>query len=102
MALTNEDLQAIAGLLQPIQDDVQGLRSDVQKLKADVQTLKKDQAKLRNEQNQIKTDLEAQIRHTELALRAEIRSSENLIIDEVTRVHHILEKHMQDNVRHSA
>lgn len=33
MALTREDLQAIAGLLQPIQADIQAIQEDVQELK---------------------------------------------------------------------
>lgn len=39
MALTNEDLQAIAQLLQPIQNDITGLKSDITGLKSDIARL---------------------------------------------------------------
>ena len=40
MSLTNEDLLAIADLLQPLKNDIQELKSDVQELKSDVEVLK--------------------------------------------------------------
>ncbi len=35
-------------------------------------------------------------------MKDELHSSENLILEEVTRVHHILERHMKDPQKHSA
>lgn len=40
MALTNEDLQAIAQLLQPIQNDITGLKSDIARLENNITGLK--------------------------------------------------------------
>lgn len=40
MALTNDDLKAIADLLQPLKTDVQELKADVQGLKTDERELK--------------------------------------------------------------
>lgn len=37
--------------------------------------------------------LELQLKHTENALKNEIRKSEYLILDEVERVHNILDRH---------
>lgn len=79
MALTNDDLKAIAGLLKPIQndihmikgnittlqkdtqelkDDVKGLKDDVQVLKDDVQVLRHDTQKLDNRLTHIELTLE--------------------------------------------
>lgn len=46
MALTQEDLQAIAGLIrqeiQPMKDDIQSMKDDIQLMKDDIQTMKND------------------------------------------------------------
>ena len=41
MALTREDLQAIAGLLQPVQGDIQAIKGDIQAIQEDIQDLKR-------------------------------------------------------------
>ncbi|MCH5251200.1 MAG: hypothetical protein J1E98_14785 [Lachnospiraceae bacterium] len=40
MSLTNEDLQAIANIIQPIKDDVNSLKTDMRDVKEDVRNLK--------------------------------------------------------------
>lgn len=46
MALTQEDLQAIAGLIrqeiQPMKDDIQSMKDDIQLMKDDIQSMKDD------------------------------------------------------------
>lgn len=39
MALTNDDLQAISHLIQPIKDDMQGMKDDMQNMKDNIQVL---------------------------------------------------------------
>lgn len=46
--------------------------------------------------------IESQIKQTERVLKNEIRNSENLILDEVERVHKILEKHQKDDSKYIA
>lgn len=46
--------------------------------------------------------IELQIKQTERILKNEIRNSENLILDEVERVHKILDKHKNDDTKHIA
>ena len=46
--------------------------------------------------------LELQLKHTENALKNEIRKSEFLILDEVERVHDILDRHKADKTVHTA
>lgn len=81
----NELLQAISNMidkkLEPIKEDIQSLR---------------------NEQAQMKSDLERQIKRTERSLKAEIVESENLILDEVSRVHNILNEHRENKSVHTA
>ncbi len=115
MALTTEDLQAISNLLQPLKDDVQSLKDDVhtlkddvQSLKGDVQTLKGnvhtlqgDVQSLKDEQINMKIDLESQIKQTECALKIKIQKECGLVLDEVERVHHILDKHKADAAMHT-
>ena len=40
--LTKEDLQAIAELLKPMQDDIKEMKKDISELKEDVEVLKED------------------------------------------------------------
>ena len=46
--------------------------------------------------------VEQQIKHTEHSLNLKIVESENLILDEVSRVHRILEEHRQNKFVHTA
>ena len=49
MALTKDDLQAIAGLIQPLREDIHLLKNDVTGLKTDVTGLKADVAELKTD-----------------------------------------------------
>ena len=49
MALTNEDLQAIAGLLQPIHVRLDGVENRLDRLESETSALKAGQAELRKE-----------------------------------------------------
>ena len=109
MALTGEDLQAIKGLLQtelqPVKDDISVLKEDVSSLKEDVSTLREDVTSLKQETLELNRridNLELQTKQTEHVLRNEIRKSEYLILDEVERVHAILDKHKSDTTKHTA
>jgi len=46
--------------------------------------------------------VELQIKSTERRLKNEIRKSESLILDEVERVHMILDEHIHDTNKHTA
>lgn len=65
MALTNDDLQAIANLFKPIQDDIQmikeeihTLKKDTTELKGDIQNLKQDVQILKHETQELKQDVQ--------------------------------------------
>ena len=64
--------------------------------------MKSDLQSLRDEQASMKSDLQMQIKRTERSLKAEIIDSENLILDEVSRVHHLLNNHIADKSVHTA
>lgn len=81
MALTNEDLQAIASLLQPINDRLDGMdnRFDsmdnrLDKLESEMSALKTGQLKLEKEMRETKDKVSATY---ELALKAWGQSTEN-------------------------
>lgn len=116
MALTNEDLQAIAGLLQtelqPVKEDISTLKQETRALREDVSTLKQETGMLKENVSSLKQEtielsqridnLELQTKQMEHVLRDEIRKSEYLILDEVERVHAILDKHKSDTTKHTA
>ena len=88
MALTNEDLMAIATLLQPINERLDKVDSRLDKVDERLDNL---DSRLDN--------LERQIKRTERTLKAEII---DLILDEVSRVHRILNEHAKDKTKHIA
>ena len=58
MALTKDDLQAIANLFQPTKDDIQMIKNDVQELKDDVKVLKDDVQGLKDDVQVLKDDVQ--------------------------------------------
>lgn len=71
---------------------------DMREMKADIQGLKTDMRGMN-----IRMDgLESQIKETERNLRNEIRKECALVLDEVERVHIILERHKADKSVHTA
>lgn len=74
MALTQEDLLAIATLMDAKIDPI----------------------------NERLDKIERQIKVSEKKLTIRIDSSENILLDEIERVHEILDKHVQDTKKHLA
>lgn len=58
MSLTNEDLQAIANIIQPIKDDVSSLKTDMRDVKEDVKNLKTDMHGVKNDVTNLKSDMQ--------------------------------------------
>ena len=84
----NELLTAMSELidkkLQPINERLDSIETQIQPI------------------NERLDSLELQLKHTENALKNEIRKSEYLILDEVERVHDILDRHKTDKTVHTA
>lgn len=78
-------------LLELLLAGQQAMQKDIASLKTDVSNL-----------TQRVDDIELQIKSTERVLKNEIRKSEELVLDEVERVHNILYKHTQDATKHTA
>lgn len=77
MALTQEDLQAIAGLLQPIQGEIQAMKGEIQAMKGEVQAIK-------GEVQAIKEDVQELARRTtniELTLENETNRNIKIIAE---------------------
>ena len=102
------ELQVLEKEQSEMKSDLQALKKEQSEMKSDLQTLKKEQSEmksdlqaLKKEQSEMKSDLQKQIKRTERTLRAEIVESENLILDEVSRVHTILNTHAENNKLHN-
>ena len=76
--------------------EMQGMKSDMQSMKSDMRGMKFN---MQNMNNKIDT-LESQIKQTERALRNEIKKEFGLVLDEIERVHSILDKHKTDASMH--
>ena len=89
------EIQTIKGEVQTMKGEIQDMKGEIQDMKGEIQTIKEDQAAM-------KSELQMQIKRTEQNLRTEIRESENLILQEVSRVHHILNDHIGNQNVHTA
>ncbi|RKI81349.1 hypothetical protein D7V83_12740 [bacterium 0.1xD8-71] len=82
--IDNELLQAMSNLLdqklQPIKDEMQDMNQKVTDLEKDVNAVKRQIMKS----------------------TAELKAMDELILDEVERVHEILDKHIEDKTVHTA
>ena len=58
MALTKEDLQAIAGLIQPLKDDMNIMKNDIKTLRNDIDVIKKDIDGMKNDIDGMKNDID--------------------------------------------
>lgn len=57
MALSKDDLQAIAALLKPIQDDVSEIKQDISEMKQDIVKLQENDVKMQNEIVEMRKDI---------------------------------------------
>ena len=74
-----------------ILSEIQGMKTDIQGMKTDIQGIN----------NRIDS-LESQMKQTERVLKDEIRKECAIVLDEVERVHKILDKHKADKSVHTA
>lgn len=86
----DEKLDFLMETLISMKGDIQDMKGDIQNMKGDIQTL-----------NVRMDGLELQIKSTERMLKNEIHKSESLILDEVERVHEILNAHIADKRKHN-
>ncbi len=63
MALTNEDIQAIAQLIQPLRADMQNMKDSMQNMKDDIQTINDNMQVLSSRVTNIQLTLENQTNH---------------------------------------
>ena len=87
----SEKLDLLLAEMQSMKADMQGMKADMQGMKADMQGM-----------NGRIDSLESQMKQTERVLKNEIRKECALVLDEVERVHGILEKHKADRTSHTA
>ncbi len=88
--MTNsEKIDLLLAEMQGMKSDMQSMKSDMRGMKSDMQDMKFN---LQNMNNKIDT-LESQIKQTERVLRNEIKKEFGLVLDEIERVHRILDKH---------
>ena len=68
--------------------EMQGMKSDMQSMKSDMRGMKSDMQDMKF------------IKQTERVLRNEIKKEFGLVLDEIERVHSILDKHKADASMH--
>ena len=63
MALTKEDLQAIAGLLQPLKEDIQGMKEDIQNMKEETGGIKEEIRQINSRLTSLELKIENETNH---------------------------------------
>ena len=74
------------------------LLSEMKDMKSEIKDIKTDMQCMNNRID----NLESQIQQTERILKNEIRKESALVLDEVERVHNLLDKHKADTTKHTA
>lgn len=77
--------------LDLILSEMQGMKGEIKILNEKVSGLEKDMI-----------DVKADLKQTERVLKNEIRKECGLVLDEVERVHDILDKHKENKTAHTA
>ena len=101
----NEVLNLILSEMQGMKTDIRTFKSDMQDMKSDIQNLKTDMLDVKSDIRKLNVrvdNLESQLKQTERNLRKEIHKECSLVLDEVERVHTILDKHKADKTMHPA
>ena len=86
-----EKLDLLLSEMKDMKSEMQGMKSEIKDIKTDMQCMN----------NRI-DNLESQIQQTERILKNEIRKESALVLDEVERVHNLLDKHKADTTKHTA
>ena len=90
--MTNgEKLDLLITDMQGMKIDMEGMKTDMREMKSDIESM-----------NGRIDNLELQVKQTEHELKSEIRKECAMVLDEVERVHSILDKHKADTARHTA
>lgn len=74
------------------------LLAEMQSMKAEMQSMKTEMCNMSSRIDSVET----QVKQTERVLKNEIRKECALVLDEVERVHSILDKHKADTTKHTA
>lgn len=97
--MTNsEKIDLLITDMKEMKIDMQEMKTDMQEMKTDMEGMKTDMRSMNDRMD----NLEQQVKQTERNLRNEIRKECALVLDEVERVHSILDKHKSDTSKHTA
>ena len=99
------DIQTFKSDMLDMKSDMQNMKTDMQDVKSDIQNLKTDMQDVKSDIRKLNVrvdNLESQLKQTERNLRKEIHKECSLVLDEVERVHAILDKHKADKTMHPA
>ncbi len=95
------DVSGLKEDVSELKEDVSGLKTDVANLKEDVSGLKEKVGGLETDVGSLKTNFN-NFRLQMLKSTAELKTMDDMILDEIERVHAILDKHISDKSLHTA
>lgn len=90
----SEKLDLLLVKFGSMENDISGLKEDVSGLKEDVRVLKEDVRGLKRDYRKLNNKLNKSVK--------ELKTMDSMILDEVERVHAILDMHKADKTVHTA
>jgi len=93
----DEKLDFLIDKFSDVQQDIKGIHQEIHGMKQDIDGMKQDIDGMKQDIHGMKKDI--------VDMKADIKllyRSDRLILDEVERVHNILEKHISDTNKHTA
>lgn len=97
----SEKLDLLLVKVGSMENDISGLKEDVSGLKEDVGILKEDVSILKEDVSILKRDYKKLNNKLNKSVK-ELKAMDNMILDEVERVHAILDLHKADKTVHTA
>ena len=94
------NMQDMKDEMQDIKEDVRGMKDEIQDIKEDVRGMKDEIQDMKNEIKGVKKDVNS-LRRQVVKSVTELKEMDEMILDEVGRVHGFLEKHRADKMVHT-
>ena len=95
------DITSMKSDIGSIQNEITSMKSDIGSIQNEIASMKSDIGSIQNEIASIKSDM-PKLKIQVLKIKAELKGMDELILDEVERVHTILNKHMENKTVHTA
>ncbi len=97
----SEKLNLILSEMHGMKDEIRDMKTDIRNMNTEMQNMKTDIRDMNTEMQNMKTDIST-FKVQTLKSISELKSMDEMILDEVERVHGILDRHKNNKTIHTA